>query len=220
MEDYFRTALFPKPDSESVLQRTDRQPMVRYIIPAESPSGHDIATPMPGVLYGYNRDQAFDEEGEALLFNSLENVMVANARCLLFPFLSVEFRGERDGLWGATTHCMGASAACARAAARFNGALRAPWLPESRRSGSANLRVQHRHERHRGTHVHYVGPGLLAGAAVCHVQGGKLPAPGAGGVCPVPPCRAQHSQLERGRAAGCNLHRVTSRLEDNGLTFR
>ncbi|KAK3899795.1 hypothetical protein C8A05DRAFT_46234 [Staphylotrichum tortipilum] len=124
VEDYFKTAIFPKPELTSALQRTDRQPMAGHTIPTEQRDAPPLAIPVPSMLYGYSRDQAFGAEAHQW-FDRKNNSMVANERGLIFPFLSVQFAGERDSLWAATNTCMVASAACARLAERFNSELHA-----------------------------------------------------------------------------------------------
>ncbi|KAL8383703.1 hypothetical protein RB595_010756 [Gaeumannomyces hyphopodioides] len=117
VEEYFRTHVFPAADSSDKLQRNCRLPMAKHTVPI-SGSEHKISTPMPDILYGYNRRGAFTRQEARLI--STRTRMDANSRGLAFPFFVVEFKGDGDRLSVATNQCLGASASCVNIAERFS----------------------------------------------------------------------------------------------------
>ena len=80
MEQYFRTNIFPYPKSSESLQRNDRQPMAKHTVPNVS-SKLKVSTPVPDMLYGYNRRGALPQQQSQLIFMGTE--MVANNQDLI-----------------------------------------------------------------------------------------------------------------------------------------
>lgn len=58
MEEYFNAHLFPAADASDALKRSVRLPMVEHTV-LNTGSKHKVSTPVPDVLYGYNRTVAF-----------------------------------------------------------------------------------------------------------------------------------------------------------------
>ncbi|KAL6410085.1 hypothetical protein AUP68_06495 [Ilyonectria robusta] len=103
VEDYFRDKLFPKPGPADSLKRSDRQPMAKHTVPSTG-SSLKVSTPVPDMLYGYNRQKAFPQQQAQLISMGIE--MVANNQGLIYPFFIIEFKGEgpsgAGNLWVAT----------------------------------------------------------------------------------------------------------------------
>jgi hypothetical protein len=125
VEEYFNTHLFPNPDASDPLKRSARQLMAKHTVPSTG-SKHKVSTPVPDVLYGYNRSVAFAQQQGQLI--SMDNEMVANSHDLLYPFFVIEFKGDgpssNGSLWVATNQCLGGSASCVNVAERLNSQLR------------------------------------------------------------------------------------------------
>ncbi|CAG9938907.1 unnamed protein product [Clonostachys rosea f. rosea IK726] len=121
VENYFRDKIFPTPEPSDTLKRNDRQPMAKYTIPS---TGFDlkVSTPVPDMLFGYNRLKAFPQQ-QAQLF-SMGTEMVANSQGLMYPFFVIEFKGEgpsgAGNLWVATNQCLGGSASCVNMVENLN----------------------------------------------------------------------------------------------------
>lgn len=125
VEDYFRDKIFPKPGPADSLKRSDRQPMAKHTVPSTG-SSLNVSTPVPDMLYGYNRQKAFPQQQAQLI--SMGTEMVANNQGLIYPFFIIEFKGEgpsgAGNLWVATNQCLGGSASCINMAENLNHHLR------------------------------------------------------------------------------------------------
>lgn len=60
VERYFNTHVFPDPDSSGSLRCSRRQPMAEHTVPSTG-SKHRVSTPVPNLLYGYDRLNAFTD---------------------------------------------------------------------------------------------------------------------------------------------------------------
>ncbi|KAG5293640.1 hypothetical protein I7I50_04117 [Histoplasma capsulatum G186AR] len=110
VEGYFVSKNFPALDPSESLRYTRRHPMASHTIPKVATSEYNLAVPVPGILYGYNRDVAFFQHTAYLLATGTESV--ANSQDLLYPFFDVEFKGEDGSLWEGTNQCITGSASC------------------------------------------------------------------------------------------------------------
>ncbi|KAI0102470.1 hypothetical protein GGR51DRAFT_527478 [Nemania sp. FL0031] len=126
VERYFSTHIFPDPDIGESLQRTDRQPMAKRIVP-QSESKLKLSNPVPDMLYGYNSTEALTT-GQQDLFSSVGDTMMANSQGMVYPFLVVEFKGDgpsgAGSLWAATNQCIGGSVCCINVAESLNRQLK------------------------------------------------------------------------------------------------
>ncbi|KAK3373232.1 hypothetical protein B0T24DRAFT_593463 [Lasiosphaeria ovina] len=122
VEDYFRDRVFPKPDEEDDLRRSDRQPMSRHAVPNYG-SSLRISNPIPDMMYGYSRHHAFPQQQTQLI--SMGSEPMANTQGLMYPFFVIEFKGNGGDLWVATNQCLGGSASCVNIAERLNRQLKA-----------------------------------------------------------------------------------------------
>lgn len=75
------------------------------------------------MLYGYNR-RAFVRQQAQLI--AMGTGMVANNQynSLLYPFFSIEFKGDGGSMWVATNQCLGGSASCVHIAEQLNRQLK------------------------------------------------------------------------------------------------
>jgi hypothetical protein len=125
VEKYFQTRIFPDCDPGDILKRSDRQPMAKHTVPSTG-SKLKVSNPVPDMLYGYNRQNAFPHQQAQLI--SMGTEMVANNQGLLYPFFAIEFKGDgpsgSGSLWVATNQCLGGSASCVNIAERLNHQLR------------------------------------------------------------------------------------------------
>jgi hypothetical protein len=125
VKEYFRAYIFPNLGSSDSLQRTERNPMAKRAVP-DVGSKLKVSTPVPDMLYGYNRIGAFPQHQCQLI--SMGNEMVANSQVLMYPFFVIEFKGDGPGvpgsLWVATNQCLGGSASCVNIAEGLNRQLR------------------------------------------------------------------------------------------------
>ncbi|KAI0593327.1 hypothetical protein F4775DRAFT_608073 [Biscogniauxia sp. FL1348] len=121
VEQYFGTHIFPYPGITESLQRSDRQPMAKSSVPNVG-SKFKVSTPVPDMIYGYNRQGAFPGQQAQLI--SMGTEMAANTQDLLYPFFVIEFKGEgpsgSGSLWAATNQCLGGAASCVNIATRLN----------------------------------------------------------------------------------------------------
>jgi len=121
VERYFHAHVFPDPEPTDSLQRTDKNPMAKHVVP-DVGSKLKVSTPKPDILYGYNSIGAFPQQQAQL--RSMGNEMVANSHDLTYPFFVIEFKADGPGgfgsLWVATNQCLGASASCVNVAERLN----------------------------------------------------------------------------------------------------
>lgn len=125
VEDYFKSKIFAKPKASDSLQRTDRSPMAKHVVP-DVGSKLKVSSPVPDMLYGYNLQGVFPSQ-VAQIF-PIVNEMIVNKQNLLYPFFVIEFKADgpsgSGSLWVATNQCLGASASCVNVAERLNRQLR------------------------------------------------------------------------------------------------
>jgi hypothetical protein len=125
VEKYFQTNIFPDPELSDCLKRTDRLPMAKSAV-IEVGSSFKVSSPVPDMLYGYDRYEAFPQQQIQLI--SMGGGMVANSQDLLYPFFLIEFKGDGpsgDGsLWAATNQCLGGSTSCVNITERLNRQMR------------------------------------------------------------------------------------------------
>lgn len=123
VENYFKAEIFSEARVSSGLKRIDRSPMAKHTVPTAEPpvlsmgSILKLGTPVPDMLYGYDRREAFPQQTHLI---SMGSAFVANTQHLLFPFFAVEFKGEGGSLWVATNQCIGASVSCVNVTERLN----------------------------------------------------------------------------------------------------
>ncbi|KAH8593092.1 hypothetical protein B0O99DRAFT_653493 [Bisporella sp. PMI_857] len=126
VERYFHAHVFPDPEPTDILQRTDRYPMAKHAVPDFGPK-LKVSTPVPDMLFGYNRNGAFPQQQQTQL-RSMGNEMVANTQGLVYPFFVIEFKADGPGgsgsMWVATNQCLGGSASCVNVAERLNRLLK------------------------------------------------------------------------------------------------
>jgi len=127
VEEYFHANVFPNPKLSDRLQCTNRNPMAKQVVPdVGSKLKLKVSTPVPDMLYGYNRNRAFHQQQAQLL--SMGTDMVANSQGLIYPFFVIEFIADGPGGCGslcvATNQCLGGSASCVNIAERLNRQLR------------------------------------------------------------------------------------------------
>lgn len=123
VESYFKDKIFVKPRSTDGLRRAERLPMNKHVVPSTS-SGLNVSTPVPDLLYGYSRQNAFPQQQAQLLSMGTEMMAANQYQALLYPFFVVEFKGDGGSLWVATNQCLGGSAACVNIAERLQKQLR------------------------------------------------------------------------------------------------
>jgi hypothetical protein len=127
VEDYFRGDIFPKSETSGVLKRSDKQMMAKHTVPTKS-GKLKVSTPVPDMLYGYNRQGAFPQQQPQLILMGNDMNGAANNQGLMYPFFVIEFKGDGPGgtasLWVATNQCLGASASCVNTVDRLNRQLR------------------------------------------------------------------------------------------------
>ena len=124
VQTHFQAEIFPR--SAGTLKSNERLPMAKHAVP-DVRSKFKVSTPVPDILYGYNRTRAFTE-GQQSKFNSMGNEMAANSQNLTYPFFVIEFKAEgpsgAGNLWVATNQCLSGSASCVNIAERLNNQLR------------------------------------------------------------------------------------------------
>ncbi|KAN0068852.1 hypothetical protein V8E54_013021 [Elaphomyces granulatus] len=147
--DYFSTNVFTKPGPTDVIKRIEKAPMAKRAVP-DLGSKFKLVTPVPDVLYGFNRVHAFTQRQQTLLQllvavvlvvkREMNNEMVANSQGLLYPFFSIEYEADGPGgpgsLWSATNQCIGSATASVNIIECLNRRLRMK-LTESHRLNSA-----------------------------------------------------------------------------------
>lgn len=106
VENYFRTRIFPGCDPGDSLKRSDRQPMAKHTVPGTG-SKLKVSTPVPDMLYRYNRHEAFPHQQAQLI--SMGTEMFANNQhnSPLYPLFVIEFKGDGRSMWVATNQCLG-----------------------------------------------------------------------------------------------------------------
>lgn len=125
VENYFRSKLFPLPGASESLRRSDKQPMAKRAVPSTG-SQYKVSTPVPDMLYGYMRENAFSGQNDQLV--AIGDDAVANSAGLVYPFLVIELKGDGPpgcgSLWVAANQCLGGSVSCVNMAERLNQRLR------------------------------------------------------------------------------------------------
>jgi hypothetical protein len=95
--------------------------MAKHTVPSMG-SKLKVTTPVPDVIYGHNRQNAFPQQQAQLI--SMGTDMVANNQGLLYLFFAVEFKGDSPSgsgsMWVATNQRLGYSASCVNIAERLN----------------------------------------------------------------------------------------------------
>lgn len=126
VENYFKANIFPDPGLFDTLKRIDKNPMARQVVP-DVGSKLKVSTPVPDMLYGYNRLGAFTHEQQAQ-FRSIGNEIITNSQDVMYPFFVIEFKSDMPGnpgsLCEATNQCLGGSASCVNITERLNHQLR------------------------------------------------------------------------------------------------
>lgn len=114
VENFFRDNIIPRSSQDNALLRSDRIIMRKDTMVSRM-QNFEISTPIPGMLYGYNRSNAFEQEQQIWIATTGSSAC-ANVEELLYPFTAVEFKGDgpssRGSLWIATNQCLGVSIAC------------------------------------------------------------------------------------------------------------
>lgn len=125
VENYFKANIFPEPDRSDSLKRIDKSPIAKKVVPNVG-CNLKVSTPVPDMLYGYNRVGAFPQQQAQLI--SMGTEIIANSQGLIFPFFAIEFKADGPGgsgsMWVATNQCLGGSASCVNMAERLNRQLR------------------------------------------------------------------------------------------------
>ncbi|KAM0209713.1 hypothetical protein ACHAQD_011054 [Fusarium lateritium] len=126
VENFFRDHVVPRSSQSDILWRSDSIMMSKDIVVSKMPK-FKISTPIPDMLYGYNRSNAFNPEQQDWIATTGSSAC-ANNEGLLYPFFAVEFKGDgpssRGSLWVATNQCLGVSTACINIIERLNEKLR------------------------------------------------------------------------------------------------
>ncbi|KAH7322494.1 hypothetical protein B0I35DRAFT_476442 [Stachybotrys elegans] len=123
VDEYCRNNIFPSTRTTETLRRSDRQPMTRRSVPSAG-SAQKVSTPVPGMLYGYNPQNAFPQQQTQMLSMGAEMVATNEPAGLLYPFFVIEFKGDGGSMWVATNQCLGGSASCVHIAEKLNERLR------------------------------------------------------------------------------------------------
>ncbi|KAI6767444.1 hypothetical protein HG530_005453 [Fusarium avenaceum] len=101
VENFFRDNVVPRPSQDNILLCSDRIIMSKETIVSKTPN-FEISTPIPGMLYGYNTSNAFEQE-QHIWIATTGSSACANVEELLYPFMAVEFKGDgpssRGSLW-------------------------------------------------------------------------------------------------------------------------
>ncbi|KAK3332067.1 hypothetical protein B0T19DRAFT_397868 [Cercophora scortea] len=124
VEKYFQSTVFYDPEEGDSLERSDRQPMSRNVVPSSADTKLRVSNPIPDMLYGYSRHHAFPNQQTQLISMAGEMDGTANNQSLMYPFFAIEFKGNGGDLWIATNQCLGGSASCVNIAERLNDQLR------------------------------------------------------------------------------------------------
>lgn len=103
VEKYFKVNIFPDPTARGNLMRSDKVPMASKLVPNSHPSLKS-STPVPDVLYGYNREDAFSSS-QQLQLQSMGDDMYVNSESLAYPFFVVEFKADGTFLLSASYLC-------------------------------------------------------------------------------------------------------------------
>jgi hypothetical protein len=126
VENFFRDNVVPRFSQDDILWRSDRIIMSKDTVISKMPN-FKISTPIPDMLYGYNRSNAFEQDRQNWIATTGSSAC-ANNEGLLYPFLAVEFKGDgpssRGNLWVATNQCLGVSTTCINVIDKLNEKLR------------------------------------------------------------------------------------------------
>ncbi|KAJ4314019.1 hypothetical protein N0V84_009126 [Fusarium piperis] len=101
VEAFVRDHVVPSSSREDTIQRSDRIAMIKSTVPSTHPK-HRLSTPVPDMLYGYNRSTGFTREQRTQISTS-RNKLVANNEGLLCPFFALEFKGDGPSSNGSAT---------------------------------------------------------------------------------------------------------------------
>ncbi|MCJ1337545.1 hypothetical protein MMC09_002827 [Bachmanniomyces sp. S44760] len=130
VEDYFKEKIFRRSALSGGLERVDKIPMARHVVPDTATNlfglTRKISNPVPDMLYGYDSLGAFPQQ--QLQLNLMGDETFANSQYLLYPFLVVEFKANGPGvngsMWVATNQCVGGSTSCVNIIERLNHRLK------------------------------------------------------------------------------------------------
>ncbi|SPJ78207.1 uncharacterized protein FTOL_06596 [Fusarium torulosum] len=126
VENFFRDKVVPRSSQDDILWRSDRIIMSKDTVVSKMPN-FKISTPIPDMLYGYNRSNAFEQEQQNWIATTGGSACT-NSEGLLNPFFAAEFKGDgpssRGSLWVATNQCLGVSTACINVIEKLNEKLR------------------------------------------------------------------------------------------------
>ena len=122
VEDYFSRTVFPFNTAADTIEVARRVPMPKDTVPNFVGNGGDrISNPVPDMIYGYNRQNAFSSAQMNYLDDMDLRVRATNGnQNTVYPFFAVEFMGSDGGLWVATNQCLGGTAACIQIAETLN----------------------------------------------------------------------------------------------------
>jgi len=101
VQDYLQKTLFPSQLGN--VRSTTRLPLNQGALPP-SRFTVNVVNPIPDLLYGYDK-QGF--HGSVARLAEMIFWASANADRLLYPFFTVEFKGEGGSLWEAANQCAG-----------------------------------------------------------------------------------------------------------------
>ncbi|KAH6982359.1 hypothetical protein BKA56DRAFT_550312 [Ilyonectria sp. MPI-CAGE-AT-0026] len=119
----FRTDFFPHPCITETLRQNIRTPMAKHTVPSTG-SSLKVSTPIPDLLYGYNRRNAFPQQQTQLNYMGTEMIADNGHGGTYYPFFVIEFKGDGDSLWVATNQYLGGSVSCVNIAEKLNSRLR------------------------------------------------------------------------------------------------
>ncbi|KAG9253023.1 uncharacterized protein F5Z01DRAFT_637776 [Emericellopsis atlantica] len=140
VQTYFRDRIFPTRSEGAVLGLSQRLPMGRHAVPTTG-SQWKVSHPAPDMLYGYTFPDAFPRRHAQLISMGRDVTVTDQGNPLLYPFFSIEVKGDGGSLWVATNQCLGASASCVNMAERLNHQLARRKSDKARPINSAALSV-------------------------------------------------------------------------------
>lgn len=110
IETYMNSVFFGNMTAEYLYQLY-RQVMGRHTVPHVSGRADiRVSTPVPDLLCGYTRIEAF--ANQAIQLDDLGLEPSAYQADMIYPFLVVEYKGTSGNMWVATNQCAGGSVAC------------------------------------------------------------------------------------------------------------
>ncbi|OAA68504.1 hypothetical protein SPI_00699 [Niveomyces insectorum RCEF 264] len=126
VEHFSIRTIFANLRLDGILQCNNRQQMARHTVPVSTETRLRVSTPIPDMLYGYDRQGAFPKLQQQTQLISMGTTVRATHQfqSLLFPFLVVEFRGDGGSMWAATNQCLGGASSCVNSIERLNDLLR------------------------------------------------------------------------------------------------